>query len=469
MLYIQGDVVTVEEIKRVALYSRFSTHTQDGNFSIDIQNERMEAMCKSKGWEIGDYFTDAAYSGSNMKRPELQNLLSRLKEFDVVMVYRLDRLSRSQRDTMTLIQDYFLKNHVAFVSVSETLDTTTPFGMAMIGILAVFAELERATITERMQGGIEKRIQNGYRLLSGNHMPTGYKKGEGTIMEIDDIEAQKVHRIYDLYEQYHSITKIQETLKQEGYAGRRFTTIRQILSNPLYIGKVKYRDKYFDGKHPAIISKDQFNRVQILLSRHPKGNNAGKAKESLFSGMITCGKCGESYKTYSYKVVNKKKGDHYVRSYLCRARRFPSEYDEKCFNSIVKNEVIENLFIQELINLIHAELSESKNTSISSNYELALKRIDNKINRLIDLYEDGEIDKNILNYRMEQRNKEKEELLLKQSSEAQNKLVREDLDEIDKIIIDFGKLDFIEKRALIEKVLKGIVIDGDDIIFEWNI
>lgn len=459
----------MEETKRVALYSRFSTHTQDGNFSIEIQNERMEAMCKSKGWEIGEYFTDAAYSGSNMKRPELQNLLSKLNEFDVVMVYRLDRLSRSQRDTMTLIQDHFLKSNVAFVSVSETLDTTTPFGMAMIGILAVFAELERATITERMQGGIEKRIQNGYRLLSGNYMPTGYKKGDGEVMEIDEIESQKVQRIFDLYEQYHSITKIQEVLKQEGFAGRRFTTIRQILSNPLYIGKVKYRNKYFDGKHPAIISKEQFNRVQIILSRHPKGNNAGKAKESLFSGMITCGKCGESYKTYSYKVVNRKKGDYYVRSYLCRARRFPSEYDEKCFNKIVKNDVIESLFKQELKIMIHAELSESKKTSNTTNYELALKRIENKISRLIDLYEDGEIDKDILNSRMEQRNKEKEELLLKQSSEVQNNLEREDLDEIDKVIVDFDKLDYIEKRALVEKVLKGIVIDGDDIIFEWNI
>lgn len=458
----------MEETKRVALYSRFSTHTQDGNFSIEIQNERMEAMCKSKGWKIGGYFMDAAYSGSNMNRPELQNLLSKLSEFDVVMVYRLDRLSRSQRDTMTLIQDYFLKNDVAFVSVSETLDTTTPFGMAMIGILAVFAELERATITERMQGGIEKRIQKGYRLMNGNYMPTGYKKGSGETMEIDDLEAQKVQRIFDLYEQYHSITKIQSVLKKEGYSGRRFTTIRQILSNPLYIGKVKYRDKYFDGKHPAIISKQQFERVQIILSRHPKGHNAGKAKESLFSGMIVCGKCGESYKTYSYKVENKKKGDYYVRSYICRARRYPGEYDEKCFNTTVKNDVIEALFKRELKMMIHAELSGAKKTYKKMNYELALKQIDKKINRLIDLYEDGEIDKGKLNSRLEQRKKEKEELLLKQSSEIENKIAKDDLVEIDKLISDFDELEFIEKRALVEKVLKEIVIDGGDIIFEWN-
>ncbi|RKJ17688.1 recombinase family protein, partial [Butyricicoccus sp. 1XD8-22] len=106
--------------KRVALYSRFSTANQSDNYSIEIQHERMEAMCKSKGWEVTEYFSDPAYSGSNMERPGLQHLLARLDEFDIVMVYRLDRLSRSQRDTMTLIQDHFLKNDVAFVSVSET-------------------------------------------------------------------------------------------------------------------------------------------------------------------------------------------------------------------------------------------------------------------------------------------------------------------------------------------------------------
>ncbi|MBO1910351.1 recombinase family protein, partial [Microvirga sp. 3-52] len=239
----------MEQPKRVALYSRYSSNAQDGNYSIEIQTERMEATCKSKGWIVGDYFSDAAYSGANMDRPDLQSLLSRLDEFDVIMVYRLDRLSRSQRDTMELIQDYFLKNGKAFVSVSETLDTTTPFGMAMIGILAVFAELERATITERMQAGIQKRVQSGYRQLGGNHMPTGYKRGPESTLIIDDQQADKVKRIFDLYEKFHSITVIQRKLKEEGYAGRRFTTIRQILSNRLYIGKVSYKGEEYEGVH----------------------------------------------------------------------------------------------------------------------------------------------------------------------------------------------------------------------------
>ncbi len=455
--------------KRVALYSRYSTNAQDGNYSIEIQTERMEAMCASKGWVVGDHFNDAAYSGANMDRPALQNLLARLDEFDVIMVYRLDRLSRSQRDTMELIQDYFLKNEKAFVSVSETLDTTTPFGMAMIGILAVFAELERATITERMQSGIQKRVEAGYRQLGGNYMPTGYKKGPNSKLIIDEQESMKVKRIYDLYEKHHSITVIQKVLKEEGYAGRRFTTIRQILSNILYIGKVTYKGKVHNGKHEPIISKQQFERVQVLLSRHPKGHNAGKAKESLFSTLITCGKCNELYLTYSYKVKNKKKGDYYVRSYLCRARRFPSEYDEKCFNEIVKNEVIESLFISELHSMIKKRKSAVVEPKQKRNYDLAIRRVDDKIDRLIDLYSDGDIEKEVLSAKIEKLNDEKEELLNKQSVETQNSLLRIDLDELDNYVIDFEKLDFSEKRAIVEKVLDRIVIDGKSIFFEWNI
>lgn len=461
----------METIKRVALYSRYSTANQSDNYSIEIQHERMEAMCKSKGWQITEYFSDPAYSGSNMERPDLQRLLGRLDEFDVVMVYRLDRLSRSQRDTMTLIQDYFLKSDTAFVSVSETLDTTTPFGLAMIGILAVFAELERATITERMQSGIRKRIESGYRLISGNHMPTGYKKGvddTGTnILVIDEPEATKVKRIFDLYEQTHSITKIQKILKDEGYANRRFYTIRNILSNRLYLGEVRYKDEYFEGVHEALIGKEQFDRVQKILERHP-GKNAGKAKESLFSGIITCGYCGEKYNTYSYNVANKKKGDYYVRSYICNARRFPSEYEEKCMNKIWKNDNLESLYLEKIQQLVVSKDIKQTEKRNKKNFNLAFKRLDEKIERLLDLYTDGEIDKSVLDSKLEKLRKEKESLVGEEKKENQKLEDIITLEDLKESIIDFDLLDFSSKRAILEKTLNGVIINGDTVEFIWN-
>lgn len=457
----------MDKPKRVALYSRYSTSAQDGNYSIEIQTERMEAMCASKGWVVVDYFNDAAYSGANMNRPDLQNLLKRLDEFDVIMVYKLDRLSRSQRDTLELIQDHFLKNEKSFVSVLETLDTTTPFGMAMIGILAVFSELERASITERMQAGIQKRVESGYRQLGGNYMPTGYKKGPESTLIIDDSEAKKVQRIFDLYEKHHSITVIQKVLKEEGFTGRRFTTIRQILSNRLYIGKVSYKENEYEGKHKPIIMVEQFDRVQVLLSRHPPGKNAGKAKESLFGSLITCGKCGELYTAYSYKVKNKSKGDYYVRAYVCRARRFPSEYDEKCFNENIKNDVIVSLFKNELQGMITKRRGSVAKPKQKKNYDLAIKRVESKINRLIDIYSDGDIEKDTLREKIETLNEEKENLLIKQSSEMQNKTLHIDLKQLDNYVLDFDNLEFSHKRVIVEKVLDGIVISGKSITLEW--
>lgn len=460
----------MEGAKKTALYSRYSTHNQDGNYSIDIQLERMKALCQSKGWEVSEEFIDAAYSGSNMERPALKEMLNRLNEFDIVMVYRLDRLSRSQRDTMTLIQDYFLKSDTAFVSVSETLDTTTPFGMAMIGILAVFAELERATITERMQSGIQKRIEAGYRQLGGNKMPTGYKRGQDEngkgILLIDEIDSIWVQRVYDLYENYHSVTAVQRELKKEGYRFRKFSTILQVLRNPLYIGKIKYQNKIYEGVHEPIISNEQFERVQKSVNRI-RGANQGKVKESLFSGLVKCGICNEVYTAYKYRVKSKNK-DYYVQSYVCRNKRFRHEYDYRCENRNIKNNYLEEIFIEQLTNRISGKPSVDNTNRRKKNYALAIKQINERINRLIDLYEEGSIDKNTLNTRLEQRNNEKMMLLNEAELEKEEIQNKQELKELKDSILGFDALKFEQKRYIVESLVECIEIHEKEIIFHWN-
>ena len=463
----------MDENKRVALYCRYSTHNQDGNYSIDIQLERMKAMCASKGWTLGDEFIDAAYSGANMERPALQELLTRLKEYDVVMVYRLDRLSRSQRDTMTLIQDHFLKNDVAFVSVMETLDTTTPFGMAMIGILAVFAELERATITERMQGGIQKRVEAGYRQLGGDKMPTGYKKGldaDGKgILLVDEESSIWVQRVFDLYEKYHSVTAVQRELKKEGYRFRKFSTVLRVLRNPLYIGKIQYKDKVYDGVQEPIISLDQFERVQKSVNRI-RGANAGRIKESLFGGLVHCS-CGELYTTYKYRIKSAN-CDYYVQSYVCRNKRFRHEYDYRCENRNIKNSYLEEVFLNEFERVFINNDLKNKNTEVKTpkkNYSVVIKRIDEKINRLIDLYEDGEIDKESLNKRLEQRKREKEILLIDFEEQRHREENKQEFEAIKDAVLNFNNLEFERKRYIVEQLIERIEIHEDEIIFHWHL
>ena len=131
---------------KVALYARVSTEQQIDNYSIPLQKERMKAFCVSKGWTDITEYVDGGYIEH--------------QKINAVIVYRLDRLSRSQRDTLFLIEEMFLPNNVEFISISETIDTSTPFGRAMIGVMSVFAQLERETITERLRSGRFKMVRD---------------------------------------------------------------------------------------------------------------------------------------------------------------------------------------------------------------------------------------------------------------------------------------------------------------------
>ena len=175
-----------------ACYVRVSTENQLENYSIEEQTERLTAYCKAKDITIVKFYTDGGYSGGNVNRPGLQQMLGDIAAgiIDTVIVYKLDRLSRSQKDTLMLIEDKFLANHVDFVSINENFDTSTPFGRAMIGILSVFAQLEKDQITERFTMGRVGRARNGY-FHGGAYAPTGYDYADGNLV-VNEYEALQV-------------------------------------------------------------------------------------------------------------------------------------------------------------------------------------------------------------------------------------------------------------------------------------
>jgi len=447
---------------KAALYIRVSTQEQVENYSIEAQQEKLKAYCKSKDWIIHDIYIDPGYSGANLERPDLQRLLSDLSRIDVVVVYKLDRLSRSQRDTLELIEEHFLKNNVDFVSITETLDTSTPFGKAMIGILSVFAQLERETIAERMRIGHIKRAEEGLRGMGGDYDPAGYARVNG-MLEVKEDEAQHIRELFNLYEQFHSITKVQAKLKEMGYEVWRFRRYRDILSNKLYVGYVSFAGKYYKGKHEPIISEEQFNRVQILLDRH-KGNNAHKAKESLLSGLIYCGHCGEAYYTYSTtgSSVNK------YRYYICRARRFPSEYDEKCFNKTWNSKKLERLISDSISELIDQKrITDSNHTPI--NFDKLINKINEKISRLVSLYAESNVPVDILNKQVDDLEKEKVELLNKKKIQEQQLSVSIQEEDLKKYAIDITAAEFSTRQAIVQKLINKIIVNGEDVEILWNI
>ena len=141
-----------------ALYTRVSTLEQaNEGYSIEAQKDRLLAFAKAKNLPNPTHYSDPAYSGANIDRPELQRMILDIKQNKIknVLVFKLDRLSRSQKDTLLLIQDLFNAYGVNFISLEENIDTTTPMGIAMIGVLSAFAELERSTIKLRASIGRE--------------------------------------------------------------------------------------------------------------------------------------------------------------------------------------------------------------------------------------------------------------------------------------------------------------------------
>lgn len=186
---------------RVALYPRVSSHEQTEGYSIGEQIERLTDYCKAMQWDIYKIYTDPGYSGGSMDRPGLQEMLKDIKagKIDKVVVYKLDRLSRSQKDTMMLIEDEFLAYGVDFVSMSENFDTSTPFGRAMIGILAVFAQLERENIKERTMMGKEARAKEG-KWHGGATEPIGYDYDPATdLLSVNEYEAMQIREVYEAF------------------------------------------------------------------------------------------------------------------------------------------------------------------------------------------------------------------------------------------------------------------------------
>lgn len=282
-----------------ACYVRVSTENQKENYSIEEQKSRLRAFCEAKDIVIGKMYVDGGYSGGNLRRPALQELLRRLPEYDLVIVYKLDRLSRSQKDTLMLIEDYFLTRKVDFISVCENFDTSTPLGRAMIGMLSVFAQLEKEQITERFTMGRIARAKNGY-YHGGPTAPIGYDYVDGQLI----INEKKARQVRELFERFCRGASIHDCWRhmqaRYGASGgwSSETQIRHVLVNEVYLGKVKFQGESYPGLHPPVIPEELFSRAQALLQERKSSLSAGSrpfAPRTLLSGLLICGQCGARF------------------------------------------------------------------------------------------------------------------------------------------------------------------------------
>ena len=332
---------------RVICYVRVSTREQaEKGYSVGEQQERLRAYCMAKDWIVEDVITDPGFSGAKLERPGIQRVIQLVQEkkCEAVLVWKLDRLSRSQKDTLYLIEDVFLKNGCAFVSMNENFDTSTAFGRAMIGILSVFAQLEREQIRERMAVGRVGRAKAGL-FHGGGFAPIGYdyktiaEGGEGLV--VNEYEAMQVREVFSLYLQGWPVNRIRKYMTaryttKSGDWGND-TTIRDVLKNPLYIGKctLTLAKAKRELEVPAIVSKTEFQKAQKKLesTRLPSRKKARKNPNLLFKkiydkesgkGLLCRTSEDESRQVYSFD-----------KGYRCFSGKAPFIESEKIFREIL--------------------------------------------------------------------------------------------------------------------------------------
>lgn len=247
------------EKKRACIYTRVSTAEQaNEGYSIEEQERMCRAAIESKDWVYTQTFSDPGISGRTMERPGLQAMIQTISRHDIdaVVIYKLDRLSRKQRDTMTIIEDILLKNGIALVSLNETLDTTTPWGRAMIGILSSFNQMESENIQARTAMGRKAKISSGG--YGGGKPPYGYRAYNNELV-IDPTEAEIVRYVFKARATSQSLSAIAQSLNAMGYRTRkgtpfRHSAIQSILSNEAtYRGQYQYGDQVVENQHEAIL------------------------------------------------------------------------------------------------------------------------------------------------------------------------------------------------------------------------
>lgn len=473
--------------KRVFIYIRVSTREQaDEGYSIGEQRERLIKYCEAMEWEVIKVYIDPGFTGSNLERPALQEMIKEIEKgnADIVLVDKLDRLSRSQFDTLYLIKKVFNENNCAFVSRAEAFDTSTSFGRAMVGILSVFAELERERIKERMADGLEGRAKEG-KFRGGGNIPIGYDYDPETGKLIENkYESMQVKEVFDLFIKRTPIQAIVRILNDKGYRTRygewKDGSTRYMITNRTYLGEVKFKDKWYDGLHEGIIDEDLFNKAQEIMKERDKENEKyrpGKRYSAPLGGLIWCSHCTAKY---HWRYNSKNKDGSFRSYYICYSRSKGDKKmvkDPNCKNKTYRDFKLEEIIYGEIRKLktdpnYFTELKNSvDHTARKRMIQRRIEQIDSQVSKLMDLYTLGTIDINVIKAKTNPLSDEKKSL------EAELENIEEEISYITQEEV-VGLVELFEQTLdeddsykvhdIIAELIDHIEIDGEEIRIHWK-
>lgn len=282
---------------RCAIYTRKSSEEGlDMEFnSLDAQRESCEAYVasqRSEGWAtIRERYDDGGFSGGTLDRPGLKRLLADIEDglIDVVVVYKIDRLSRSLMDFSKLVE-VFDRNAVTFVSVTQSFNTTTSMGRLTLNILLSFAQFEREVIGERIRDKVAASRKRG--IWMGGYVPFGYDVQDRKLV-INPAEAAAVRGIFERFVELGSATTLARELRAQGFRNKQGTLVDKgylyrLLNNRVYRGEAVHKGKAYPGEHEAIIDAELWNHVHAILQESPRkrANNSRMQTPALLKGLI---------------------------------------------------------------------------------------------------------------------------------------------------------------------------------------
>ena len=320
---------------RCAIYTRKSTeHGLEQEFnSLDAQREACEAYIKSQafqGWKaLPQQYNDPAYSGGNLDRPALKKLLTDIEagKIDVIVVYKIDRLTRSIADFAKLVEAFDAKS-VSFVAVTQQFNTTTSMGRLTLNVLLSFAQFERELSAERVRDKVAASRRKGK--WTGRTVPLGYEAKDKKLV-INKSEAETVQTIFRLYLETGSLSKLVSELDRRKLVTKRRNTkvakyrggipftygpLAYFLKNRIYIGETHYGGKWFKGEHEAVLDRPTFDRAQELL----KSNTVKRKIKFSESGALLQGKIFDDKSNRMGPSFSSKNGVRY-RFYVSTALR----------------------------------------------------------------------------------------------------------------------------------------------------
>ncbi|WP_027417678.1 recombinase family protein [Aneurinibacillus terranovensis] len=468
---------------RTAIYIRVSTDEQaKEGFSIPAQKERLTQYVQSQDWDLYDYYIEEGFSAKDTNRPELQRMMDdiRKKKIDIVLVYRLDRLTRSVLDLYRLLQE-FEKYEVKFKSATEVYDTTSAIGRLFLTLVAALAQWERENLAERVRFGMEQMVHQEKR--PGGPPPYGYDLVDRKLV-INQNEAVVVRYIFNRYLNGVGMNNIAIECNQLGYrtkSGKEFsrTAIYHILHNHAYFGALRWN--YREGKHtvnhpedwilledthPAIIDKEMFEAAERIHENKKPKHPRQIGSDYIFSGIAYCARCGAKMVGHT---MTKKNSDYVIRRYICQNARM-----KKCNAPALTDYFVEESFVEKLDSIIESyssvaktsELKKHKKSPMNTKHlEAELKKIGQQRKRFQILFSEGLMEIEDLRERVNEL-REKEERIKNELNmhEADHAALSEN--EIIEIITNtkkvWEKASAKEKKQMVYILVKKIVLDLPD-------